>query len=112
MMDGQKYFDNCVQNDQTFNYTRTKIFCFFENLAANYLTISSLHSADKCLNELLIFELNQSNFFHIFSPVKLPRVSASGKRIGRPPKKGTHVEKSSLLSPGKLEFLKLSTGQP
>ena len=27
---------------------------------------------------------------------KLPRMSASGKRIGRPPKKGTHVSASSV----------------
>ncbi len=31
---------------------------------------------------------------------KMPRMSASGKRIGRPPKKGTHVAANSLPGGG------------
>ena len=30
--------------------------------------------------------------------VKMPRMSASGKRIGRPPKKGTHIATNSMSS--------------
>ena len=30
--------------------------------------------------------------------IKMPRMSAAGKRIGRPPKKGTHIATNSMSS--------------
>ena len=55
----------------------------------------------------------RSFFFYVFSPpnAKVPRMSASGKRIGRPPKKGTHVA-TSAVNVGSLSGGQGGSGHP